>query len=69
MPRRATDVGPILTLTLRLPLATMLALDPLTRGAVRDSELESPEVHAAALALRRAVRNALEGVTDAVSET
>lgn len=52
------------TLVLTVPARHLEHLDRVTRVAVRDCELEGEHIHAAALALRRAYRAAVEGVSD-----
>lgn len=56
--RRAKTTAPQARVTLTLDAAHLAVFDQLTKACVRDSELEGPAVHAAALALRAAWRTA-----------
>lgn len=70
MPRRATQpIGPTIDLTLTVPVNVLPALHDVTRLAVRESQLEPETTYYAALALRFAMRAALEGVKDVPPET
>ena len=51
----------LVTLVLAVPARHLEHLDQVTRVAVRDCELEGEHVRAAALALRKAYRDAVEG--------
>jgi hypothetical protein len=69
VPPAAAPVSKVLTglvtLVLTVPARHIEHLDHVTKVAVRDCELEGDHIRAAALALRKAYRNAVTGGVDA----